>query len=151
MALGATIVFPYVVVFRVTEEDEILPVLPGEVVPMVVPLIGETDFEPMDFPLEPFPPPPLRLNNRDGEDLEMNGTNMRCPKGIETFIYILISGALQTPHCLCTLPAPELHNSIDALRCTTDIQLHKRKDADIIIVVDGCLICIGIAQPPRLC
>ena len=47
--------------------------------------------------LEPFPPPPLRLNSRDGERLEMNGTNMRCRDGTPQDLFILMPGnAMQT-------------------------------------------------------
>ena len=69
MTLGGTIGFSYVEVLRVLEEEVIDPVF-GDLA---------VEGEPVaPFPLEPLPPPPLRLNSRrDGERLEMNGTNMR--------------------------------------------------------------------------
>jgi len=94
--------FSYVEVFRVVEEEVIDPVF------------DLAEGEPVaPFPLEPFPPPPLRLNSRrDGERLEMNGTNMRWTPQNSSYLY-----QFQCKHCVIKM---------ESMRCSADNR-HKRK------------------------
>ena len=119
MTLGATMGFSYVEVFRVVEEEVIDPVF------------DLAEGEPVaPFPLEPFPPPPLRLNSRrDGERLEMNGTNMRwTPQNPQLFISV----RSQCKHCAC------IHSNqyeINALLCTQTISIKGRVPAQLLLSI----------------